>query len=82
MCAFSTLMPLPQKSLLGHTLQKQETIKQSALEQRVRELRRVSFTSLVLSVTGGIANEATIFYKRLAPCIAIKKDQSYNSPVS
>ena len=34
---------------------------------------------LVLSPTGGMANEATVFYKRLASCLAMKWDQSYSS---
>ena len=39
-------------------------------------------TPLVLSVTGGMANEATAFYKRLACCLAIKWEQPYSSTMS
>ena len=43
-------------------------------EQRVREVEHASFTRtpLVLSATGGMANEATVFYKRLASCLTTK----------
>ena len=47
-------------------------------EQRVREVEHASFTPLVLSATGGMANEATVFYKRLAFCLATKWDQPYS----
>ena len=35
-------------------------------EQRCREVKHSSFTPLVISATGGLAREATVFYKRLA----------------
>ena len=41
-----------------------------------------TFTPLVFSATGGMANEATVFYKRLASCLAMKWDQSYSSTLS
>ena len=37
---------------------------------------------LLLSATGGMANEATIFYKRLASCLATKWDQPYSPTMS
>ena len=49
----------------------------SAYEQRVRQVEHSSFTPLVLSATGGMANNATTFYKRLASCLAVKWDHSY-----
>ena len=51
-------------------------------EQRVREVEHASFTPLVLSATGGMANEATTFYKRLASCLANKWDQQYAPTMS
>ena len=45
---------------------KHELEKKRQYEQRVREVEHASFTPLVLSATGGIANQATVFYKRLA----------------
>ena len=48
---------------------KHEAIKKCAYEQRIREVEHSSFTPLVLSATGGLAVEATTFYKRLAACL-------------
>ena len=61
---------------------KHELEKKRQYEQRVREVEHASFTPLVLSATGGIANQATVFYKRLACCLAMKWDQPYSSTMS
>ena len=61
---------------------KHELEKKRQYEQRVREIEHASFTPLVLSATGGMANEATVFYKRLASCLATKWDQPYSSTMS
>ena len=45
---------------------KHENIKKRAYGQRIRENEHASFTPVVLSETGGLAHEATFFYKRLA----------------
>ena len=58
---------------------KHERIKKRAYEQRVREIEHATFTPFVLSATGGLANEANIFYKRLASMLASKWDHSYSS---
>ena len=50
--------------------------------QRIREIENASFTPLVLSATGGLAVEATVFYKRLASLLAMKWDQPYSSTLS
>lgn len=57
---------------------KHENEKKRQYEQRVREIEHSSFTPLVMSATGGLAGEATVFYKRLASCLSIKWDQPYN----
>ena len=56
-------------------LQKARTNQKRQYEQRVREVEHASFTPLVLSAAGGMAKEATIFYKRLALCLSSKWDQ-------
>ena len=43
----------------------------------VREIEHGSFTPLVLSLTGGLGNAATVCYKRLASMLASKRDQPY-----
>ena len=67
-------------SSLSTCYRKHERIKKRAYEQRVREVEHASFTPLVLAATGGMANEATHFFKRLASLLAIHRDQPYNSP--
>ena len=59
-----------------------KVFKKNAYEQRIREVEHASFTPLVLTATGGLANEATIFYKRLASLIAAKRNNPYNATLS
>ena len=61
---------------------KHELEKKRRYEQPVREIEHASFTPLVLSATGGMANQATVFYKRLASCLSMKWDQPYSSTLS
>ena len=56
-----------------------EKMKKRAYQQRVLEIEHASFTPVVLSATGGMANEATFFYKRIASLLALKWDQSYST---
>jgi len=52
-------------SSLSATYKKHENIKRHAYSQRIRLVEHASFMPLVMSATGGLAHEATIFYKRL-----------------
>ena len=61
---------------------KHEHIKKRAYEQRVREIERGSFTPLVLSLTGGLGNAATLCFKRLASMLATKRDQPYSTTMA
>ena len=76
------LQPLDGESLSGACSntqdRKHELIKKRQYEQRIREVEHASFTPLVLSSTGGMAKEATVFYKRLAHRLSSKWDQPYN----
>ena len=74
--------PSHRQSSLHACYRKQESLKKRAYEQRVREVEHSSFTPLVLSATGGMANEATTFYKRLASCLTMKWDYPYSSTMS
>ncbi len=56
---------------------KHEMEKKRKYEQRIREVEHSSFTPLVMSATGGMANQATVFYKRLASSLAQKWYQPY-----
>ncbi len=69
-------------SSLPNCYRRHENLKKNQYEARVREVEHSSFTPLVLSATGGMARESSIFYKRLASCLALKWDQSYNSTIS
>ena len=53
--------------------------KKWAYQQRVQEVEHSFFTPLVLSATGGMGNEATIFYKRLATLLTQKWDFPYST---
>ena len=57
---------------------KHEMIKKRHYDQRIREVEHASFTPLVFSATGGMAKEATVFYKRLALLLSTKRDESYS----
>ena len=71
-----------QCSSLSSCYRKHESLKKRAYQQRIREVEHASSTPLVLSATGGMASEATVFYKRLASCLATKWDQPYSSTLS
>jgi len=51
-------------------------------EQRVREVERVSFTTLVFSALGGMSKPTEITYKRLASLLATRRNQQYNVVIS
>ena len=54
-----------------------ENIKRRAYGQRIREVEHASFTPIVMSATGGLASEATTFYRRLASLLASKWGDEY-----
>ena len=62
---------------LSSCYRKHEQTKKRMYEQRCREVEHASFTPLVISATGGLAKEATVFYKRLASMLASKWDTPY-----
>ncbi len=64
------------------TCRKHENIKKRAYEQRVREIERGSSTPLVLSLTEGLGNAATVCFKRLASMLATKRDQPYSTTMA
>ena len=46
--------------------------------RRIQEIDHGSFTPLVMSTTGGMGNEATVFFKRLASLLAEKRGEEYS----
>ena len=58
---------------------KHEKEKKRKYEQRILDVEHSSFTPLIFSVSGGMGNEATAFYKHLASLLADKWDTYYNT---
>ena len=59
-------------SLLASVYRQQEQRKRLEYGKRVRDIERASFTPLVFTTPGGMASEATVFFKRLASILAEK----------
>ena len=76
---FNPHAPSNRHTQLSACYRKHEQEKKRAYEQRVREVEHATFTPLVMAATGGLANEANIFYKRLASKLALKWDTPYSS---
>ena len=55
-----------------------EQAKKCEYGERVHEIEHGVFTPLVLSTTGSLGNEATVFYKRLADLLSIKQQKHYS----
>ena len=71
---FNPYAPSNRISSIDKCYRKHEMVEKRAYTQQVREIEHSSFTSLVLSASGGFAREATYFYKRLASFLADKWD--------
>ena len=54
-----------------------ENTKRRAYGQRIQEIKLASFTPIVMSAAGGLAPEATTFYKRLASLLESKWGDKY-----
>ena len=73
---FNPPAPSNSSSSLSSTLH--ENIKRRAYGQRIREVEHASFTPIVMSATGGLAHEATVFYKHLASLLSAKWGDEYS----
>ena len=76
---FNPLTPSNKNQAPASVYRKHELEKKRAYQQRIQEVEHSSFTPLVLSATGGMGNEATIFYKRLASLLSQKWDFPYRT---
>ena len=76
---FNPHAPTNKNTPLQSAYRTHEKMKKRAYQQRVLEIEHASFTPVVLSATGGMANEATFFYKRIASLLALKWDQPYST---
>ncbi len=79
---FNPHAPSNRNTSLEQCFRKHELEKKRAYEQRVREVEHASFTPLVLSASGGLGKETTVFYKRLASLLAEKWDQPYHQVIN
>lgn len=79
---FNPYAPSNRNTTIEKCFRKHELEKKRAYSQRVREIEHASFTPLVLSASGGLAKEATNFYKRLASLLADKWDQPYSQTMN
>ena len=77
-CHVNPLACSNKNQALAAVYRKHELEKKRVYQQRILEVEHSSFTPLVLSATGGMGNEATIFYKRLATLLAQKWDFPYS----
>ncbi len=67
-----------RNSTLKSTYRAHEHTKKRAYEVRIREFEQSTLTPLILSTTGGMGTEATVFYKRLATMLAAKWGDHYS----
>ena len=79
---FNPHAPSNRSCPLPSCYRKHEKIKKRAYEQRILEVEHASFTPLVFSASGGLAKEATTFYKNLASHLAEKRDNAYSSTMN
>ncbi len=79
---FNPHAPSNKHNSLKASYIKHEREKKRSYEQRIREIEHSSFTPLVLSATGGLGREATIFYKRLASLLSHKWNNPYSKTFS
>ena len=61
---------------------KHENEKKRQYAERVMEIEQGTFTPLVFTTTGGMADECVRYHNRLAELIANKKGESYSSAIS
>ena len=61
---------------------KHENEKKRQYAERVMEIEQGTFTPLVFTTTGGMADECVNYHSRLAELIANKKGESYSSAIS
>ena len=61
---------------------KHENEKKRQYAERVMEIEQGTFTPLIFTTTGGMADESVKYHSRLAELIANKKGESYSSAIS
>ena len=49
--------------------------------EHVREIENATFTPLVFAATGGMGEEVSIFYKRIAELLSVKTKKTYTETI-
>jgi len=62
----------PEQIYLQHEREKKRTY-----NHRILEIEKGTFTPLVFSTTGGMGPESTIYLKRIAELVAVKRGETY-----
>ena len=79
---FNTHAPSNRNTSISNCYRRHEAEKKRAYEQRIHEVEHSSFTPLVFSASGGMGQQGSTFYKRLAALLAEKWSESYPSTLS
>ena len=79
---FNPYAPANRTLTISTCYKNHENQKKRVYDQRIREVEHATFTPLVLSATGGLARQATVFYKRLASLLSSKFNQPYSQTMN
>ncbi len=79
---FNPYAPSNSNTTITSCYKKHENQKKRAYDQRIREVEHATFIPLVLSATGGLSRQATVFYKRLASLLSSKTNQPYSQTMN
>lgn len=75
---FNPLAPSNKKGSISASYRAHEKEKKRQYNQRINQVEHGSFQPIVLSSTGGMGKETTVFFKRLASLLSEKWDQQYS----
>ena len=73
---------LTETWLLRRSTTSMRTRRRGIMRKKVIEIEQGTFTPLVFTTTGGMADECVKYHSRLAELIANKKGESYSSAIS
>ena len=74
---FNSHAPTNRSSAPRAIYRHHENTKKHTYEACVHEVKHGTFTPLVFSVTGGMADQAIVFYKHLASLLSEKRNEHY-----
>ena len=77
-CVFNPFAPFNRQTSISATYRSHERVKKRQYCERICEIEHGTFSPLVFSLTGGMAKEAAVFYKRLASLLSERWEQPYS----